>query len=346
MHPWIKASGAAQCTLCGMNLVLSGESDRTTSQNTKQALVLGKDSIRAVGLQTATVKKQPLVRTLRVAGIIGEDETRHSVLCAPVEGRIDGLGLNCDGDQVHILQPVASIFSRTLLDAAADYNRALKTGGAELEAATQRLQRCGLTWEQIHSIPGRQPDDSHFGILSRVAGDVVKSYVSEGQYVKEGDKLFEIADLSRMWFMFTIYEQDLQAVRKGQPITISVPSLPGESFRGTISSITPNLDAATGSAQARVVLENKARHLRNNVFAEGLVETDAGAALAINRSAVLWPGKTPRVYVEITSGTYEPRAVRLGRTGDDSWEVLEGLEEGEMVVVSGNLLLDSEAQIK
>jgi Cu(I)/Ag(I) efflux system membrane fusion protein len=304
------------------------------------------EQLSAVGVQTVQVKKQPLVRNMHVAGMIGEDESRHGIITAPVEGRIDGLAMNCDGEQIHQRQPIANLFSRTLLDAADDYKRALKTGGADLEKARENLERLGLVSEQIATIPTRQPDDIHFGLIAQLSGTIVKSYVSEGQYVKAGEKLFETADLSRLWFVFNAYESDLPFIHKDQLVEVTTASLPGEKLKAKISFISPNLDETTHCAQVRVVLENREGRIKNKVFAEGLLETDAGEVLTVPRSAVLWPGSSPRVYVETTSNTYEQRAINLGRAGDTAWEVLDGLAEGERVVAAGNLLIDNQAQLE
>ncbi len=345
MHPWVKSDKPGQCTVCGMDLVPIYEGGETFDPSASDLVLLPPGSPSVVGVQTAEVKKQRLVRTLRVAGMIGEDESRHGVICAPVEGRIDGLAMSCEGEKVTRRQPLATMFSRTLLSAANDYKLALPQGGAALEDAKRRLEQFGLVWEQIKAIPTRQPDDLYFGILAPLTGTILKSYVAEGQYVKEGDKLFEIADFTKMWFVFTAYEQDLPLIQVGQIVDIHTPSLPGQMLKARVSFISPNFNEATRSTKVRVVLENPERRIKNNTFAEGVIEIEVPDVLTVARTAVLWAGATPRVYVEKQSGVYEQRAVKLGRSGDEGWELLGGLSEGERVVTSGNMLIDGQAQI-
>ena len=345
MHPWVKSNRPGKCTVCGMELVPIYEGGRPVNTGVSDVVMLPEGSANAVGIQIAEVTRKKLVRTLRVAGMIGEDESRHGVISAPVEGRLDGLAMSCDGQQITRRQPLATIFSRTLLNAAHEYLAAVKQGGSEVDAAKMRLMRYGLVWEQIAAIPTRQEDDSYFGILAPLSGTIVKSYVSEGQYVKEGDKLFEIADFTRMWFMFTAYERDLPSIRVGQVVEVKTPSLPGETLKARVGFISPNLDEATRSARVRVVLENPERRIKNNTFAEGMLEADAPEVLAIPRTAVLWPGTQPRVYIEKEPSCYVRRMVKLGRAGDEDWEVLDGLKEGERVVRTGSLLVDSQAQL-
>ena len=345
MHPWVKSDKPGQCTVCGMDLVPVCEGGQNFDHAASAIIMLQPGSPNVIGVQTAEVKLQRLARTLRVAGMIGEDESRHGVISAPVEGRIDGLAMNHEGQPISRRQPIATIFSRTLLGAANDYKLALGQGGPAVEQARQRLEQYGLVTEQINAIPQRQPDDFYFGILAPLSGTIVKSYVNEGQYVKEGERLFEIADFTRMWCMFTVYEQDLPLIRERQIVTVRVPTLPGEEMKARVGFISPNLNDVTRSAHIRVVLENPERRLKNKTFAEGIIELEAPEVLAIPRSAVLWAGDAPRVYLEMAPGSYEMHNVKLGRAGDALWEVLDGLKEGERVVLSGNMLIDGQAQL-
>ena len=196
MHPWVKSDKPGQCTVCGMDLVPVYEGGASFDNAAADIVLLPPGSPNVVGVQTAEVKMLPLVRTLRIAGMIGEDESRHGIISAPVEGRIDGLAMNHEGQQITKRQPLATIFSRTLLNAAGDYKLALAQGEEAALPAKRRLEQFGLVWEQIKAIPARQPDDNYFGILAPMTGTIVKTYVAEGQYVREGDRLFEVADFT------------------------------------------------------------------------------------------------------------------------------------------------------
>jgi len=344
MHPWIGSGKPAECTACGMDLVQTGQAG--TNQARSDLVLLPLESVQVLGVQTVVVKKQPLLRTLRVAGIIGEDESRHAVISAPVEGRIEGLAMSTEGGELRRRQPMLDIFSLPLLGAVNDYKIALEKN--ELHAVTnaqRRLEQFGLVWEQIKSIPKRQPGDTSFGLLAPRSGTILKCRVTEGQYVKEGDPLFEIADFTTMWFTFPVYEQDQPLIQLGQVVEIQTPSLPGRTVKARVTFISPNLDAQTHAATVRVLLEHPELKLKNLSQAQGRVALDAPEVLAVPRRAILWPGNTPRVYVETAPGTYEPRPVKLGRAGDEAYELLEGVTEGERVVTSGQLLVDGQAQL-
>ncbi|WP_395752285.1 efflux RND transporter periplasmic adaptor subunit [Prosthecobacter sp.] len=345
MHPWVKSEQPGQCTVCGMALVPVYEGGAGFDNAVSDIVMLPPGSPNVVGVRTAEAKVLPLTRTLRISGMIGEDESRHGIISAPVEGRIDGLSMNHEGQQVTRRQPLATIFSRTLLKAADAYKAMLPQGEQAAEPIKRTLEQYGLVWEQIKTIPQRQPGDIYFGVLSPLSGVIVKSYVHEGQQVKEGERLFEIADFTRMWFTAMVAEQDLPFLKVGQITKLNATSLPGETMTARISFISPNMDGMSRSAMVRVVLENPERRIKNNSFAQGVVEIEAPEVLAVPRSAVLWPGNEPRVYVVKEAGSYQQRRVKLGRIGDSHYEVLDGLKAGEQVVVSGGMLIDSQAQL-
>jgi len=355
MHPWIKSDQPGNCTICGMKLVPVFEGEIPAGDGS--SVKLGTQSIDVIGVESATVTRQPLRRTIRVAGSIEDDDTAHRRLSAYVEGRIDKLFVNYVGAEVTAGQPLAAIYSRDLLVARSEFAEAQKrTPSPEresiLNASRQKLRRMGLTPDQIEKLSGTTGDT--IDIVAPISGTILERKVYPGQYVKEGDVLFEIGDFSRMWFVFDAYERDLAWIRVGQSVEIKTPSVPGKTFTAPIAFIDPNLLMESRSAKVRVVLENphagtggdhSRRELLHKLFADGRIEVETEPVLTVARSAVLAPGGTSLVYVLKGEREYEPRHVTLGRVGDEVWEILAGLEEGERVVTTGNLLIDAQAQL-
>jgi membrane fusion protein, copper/silver efflux system len=208
MHPWIKSDKPGRCTICGMELtpIYPGEKslDTTSGEN---IVTLSQSQIQVVGVQTVKAKSQTLIRTLKVAGMIDDDERRHRILSAYVDGRVDKLFANHHGAEVTAGEPLANIYSPELLQAEREYRQL--TGELKRNTAL-RLKQMGLTDEQIQAIPDKSPTALTTEILAPLSGTVVEHDVYEGQYVKTGDKLFAIADFSIMWFQFQAYEQDLR----------------------------------------------------------------------------------------------------------------------------------------
>ncbi|MCE9608727.1 MAG: efflux RND transporter periplasmic adaptor subunit [Chthoniobacter sp.] len=356
MHPWIKSDRPGNCTICGMKLVPVFEGDAVPDETAGPVVKLSAQTVATIQVETTLIARQPLRRLIRVAGRIDDDDSAHRRLSAYVEGRIDKLFVNSIGAEVVAGQPLASLFSRELLVARSEYNLAAqRPASPERESALagsrQKLRRFGLTAEQIEKLPGQTGDT--FDIVAPITGTVVERKVYEGQYVKEGEVLFEIADFSKMWFVFDAYERDLAWIRVGQTVEVTTPSVPGKVFTAPVAFIDPNLAMETRTAKVRVILDNPLladpgkhrRELLHKIFADGRIRVDTEPVLTVPRSAVLSPSGEPVVYVAKGVRGYEPRRITLGRAGDDFWEVLAGLQEGERVVTTGNLLVDAQAQL-
>lgn len=360
MHPWIRSDQPGDCTICGMKLVAVyagsvGKNGGDGSESDGVVRLSGR-TLKTMEVETSVIGKRPLERLIRVAGRVEDDDSAHRRISAYVEGRIDKLFVNYVGAEVSAGEPLASIFSRELLVARGEYLQALERKGllekeSSIAGSRQKLRRFGLTLGQIEKMPGQSGDT--FDLVSPISGTVVERKVYEGQYVKEGDGLFEIADFSKMWFVFDLYERDLGWIRVGQEVEVTTPSVPGKVYRAPIAFIDPNLAMETRAAKVRVILDNpivddpgKHRHeLLHKVFAEGRIRVKTEEVLAVPRGAVLSPGGEAVVYLRIGEGEYEVRRVILGRVSDAFWEVLGGLKEGDEVVTTGNLLIDGQAQL-
>jgi Cu(I)/Ag(I) efflux system membrane fusion protein len=356
MHPWIKSDKPGKCTICGMDLVPVYEGDK--GYDTAAGTVsLGSNTINVLNVRTAPVRRAPLQRTLRFAGTIDDNDSRHRVLSAYVDGRVDRLFVNFVGAEVAEGQPLATFYSPILLAAEREYTvlqRQADPAQADLlAAAAQRLRQFGLNDRQIAALADKPLTNIHTELLAPLTGTVTMRGVYEGQYVKEGDKLFEVADFSTMWFVFDAYERDFAWLRLGQKVKVSAVSVPGRVFEAAVAFIDPNLNPMTRSARVRAELPNpvvemdgqRQRELLHKIFAEATVNVELPATLVLPRSAVLSPGGNPVVYLDRGGGAYEQRPVKLGRVADADWEVLDGVREGDNVVVNGNLLIDAQAQL-
>ena len=351
MHPWIKSDKPGNCTICGMKLVPVYEGDKGFTAS-EDGVTLSSNVINVINVATEEVKKGPLVRTMRVAGMIDGDDRRHRIISAYVGGRIEKLAVNYIGAHVKGGEPLAVLYSPALLTAEREYAALAEKGQTAdgkrwLDSAAQRLRRMGLTDAQIEKVPTKTGDNTE--IPAPISGTVISRYVYEGQYVNEGDKLFEIADLSKMWFLFDAYERDLPWLEEGQEVEVTTPANPQKVYRSRIAFIDPHLNEMSRSAKVRVELDNPLvgdRHeLYHRTYAEGRVKLEQAEATLIPRSAVLNPGGKPVAYVDAGGGRYGRREVKLGREGDEYWEVLDGVKEGERIVSNGNLLIDAQAQL-
>lgn len=372
MHPWIKSDQPGRCTICGMDLVpvydeteaasassaMMSDTQAMPDNNSTAAvatdpglLKLSANSVRVAGIRAEPVRRGVLTKTLEVAGNVDDDETRHRFISAFSSGRVEKLYVRYVGAEVTAGQPLATFYAPEVQVAQGELLLAMKTGGVNANGAREKLRRLGLSDAQIAALEKRGSADRDVEILAPLGGSVIERNVYEGQWVNYGDKLFTLADFSVMWFQFDAYERDLPWLKVGQSVAVTTDAVPGRVFNAKITFIDPNLNETTRSTKVRVEISNADRALAHRVYARGRVavsgDDDNGAAdtLLVPRTAVLQAGERAVAYVEREPGQYEPRVVKLGRTGDRDFEVLAGLHEGERVVTAGNLLLDAQAQL-
>ena len=349
MHPWITSDRPGKCTICGMDLVpvYEGEAGFSTDGS---VVTLTPASASVIGVQTAEARTSSLQRTLRVTGVLDDDETKHRVVVARAPGRIEQLHVNQVGAEVAAGEALATIYSPEILSAQRTYIERIKAGpsgftASEQASARERLLILGLTEEVVKRVETtRTPQDS-VTLYAPFAGTIIERKAYPGQYVETDTPLFELGDLSTLWFIFDAYEADLAWLRVGQVVDVSTPSRPGEVFTAPITFIDPNLNETTRTARVRVVLDNTSRQLLHRQTATGRVQVMSSEALLIPRSAVLHTRSEPIVYVDKGGGAYEPRTVKTGRAGDSDIEIISGLRAGERVVTQGALLLDGQAQL-
>lgn len=355
MHPWIRSEKAGdKCTICGMALVAL-PAGRETGAADPGLVTLSPAAASVVGVRSVEARRGSLVRTLRVSGVIDDDDTRHRVLGARVPGRVEKLFVNYVGAEVRAGEPLATFYSPEMLTAQRQYVERVRAGAiafsaSERAAARERLLELGLTEEEIDILEHTLEPTAMVTVRSPMSGTVVARYVYEGQELNKDQseketRLFEIGDFSTMWFVFDVYEPDLAWVRPGQEVEIATASLGGRTESAPITFVDPTLDAMTRTARARVVLANSDHRFFHRQTATGQVRLEIPDVLTVPRTAVLQHGAEPIVFLEQGDRSYLARRVKPGRVGDADVEILAGLQVGDRVVVQGGLLLDGQAQL-
>ncbi|MDR0994909.1 MAG: efflux RND transporter periplasmic adaptor subunit, partial [Tannerella sp.] len=225
------------------------------------------------------------------------------------------------------------------------------TQPALLRAAREKLRQWKLSDSQIDRLEagGDLPD---VDIRADASGVVTQRKVAQGDYVKPGSPLFDLADLSSVWVVFDAYEQDLPFLKKGETVNYQLESLPGKTFSGKIVFIDPLLDPATRTAKLRVESRNPGMQLKPGMYAEATVKAtlpNAAEQVLVPRTAVLWTGKRSLVYVKQDASAalaFLPREVELGPQMGEDYVILAGLRPGEEVVTRGAFAVDASAQLE
>ena len=333
MHPWVKSDKPAKCSICCMDLTPIFEGDAGVAVS-GDMVKLSPNGVSVLNVQVAEVKRQTLRRTLRVAGTLDVDETRRAIVSAPALSRVIVLNVPYVGAEVSKGQPLLTLSG---LDLAQKWYY--------LRAATQAR-------------PGTGPDSALNGdaftapLTAPISGTVVERLISLGETVEEGRRLLTIVDPSVLWFRFDVYEHQLPWCELGQTIAVTTPAVPGKVFPAVVDFIEPTVGETARTVKVRADIRNPRvvinghtqRLLRFDMYAEGRLIAEIPDVLAVPRSAILCPGGVNYAYLAKGDGAYEMRRVRLGRQGDELVEVTGGLEEGDRVATTGNVLIDAQAQ--
>ena len=335
--------------------------DTASSPDSASSLQLTDHEQKAIGVETVEVKRQTIQKEITAPGKVTEPETGIETISARIGGRIDKLLINITGETVTRGQAVALIYSPQVFTAGEEYRLALDNrqrlssskepqaihDADELVRASQRrLELWGLTAQQIEEIASSPDKSVQIATHSTVAGIVTKRNVAEGQYVKEGDVLFELADLGTLWVQADIFESDIPLVQTGQKVKITAPTLAGGSLQGTINFLQPSVDPQSRTMTARIQVPNPRMRLRPGMFVQVAMKTAIGNdVVAVPRSAVLDTGKEKIVYVAKGNGVFEKRPVEGTIAGEDYYAITRGVSAGEKVVTHGNFLIDSQTRL-
>lgn len=324
------------------------------------SIQLTDDEQKAISVETVEVKRQSITSQTLVSGRVEEPETGMTTISARAGGRIDKLFLNVTGESVSRGQEVALIFSPEIVAGIEEYKlaldnrrrltdskepRAIADADELIRASRRRLELRGLTSQQIDDYLAAPENTVHITIYSPTAGVIAKRNVTEGQYVNEGDVLYNVVDLRSVWIQADIPEANIPFIRRGQTAQINGPSLPGGGLRGVVSFLQPSIDPQKRTMTARIQVENPQMRLLPGMFVQVSFDAPVGNAVAVPRSAVLETGLAKVVYVAKEAGIFEKRSVEASLVGDEYYGVTKGVSPGERVVTKGNFLIDSQTRL-
>ena len=314
-----------------------------------------------IGVRTTVVTRAPVTRTLKTTGRVTVDERRLHHIHSKVDGWIETLGVNATGEPVRKGQPLLRLYSPELLATQQEFLLALKArrdlheedsgdslkrADELLESSRRRLLLFDMTSGQIQELEKTGQPMQMVTMYSPLTGIVMQRNVTHGEKIDPSMSLLDVADLSVVWVMASVYEYELPFVRVGQKARMTLSYLPGKTYEGRVSLVYPVLDALSRTVQVRVEIPNPRMELKPEMYADVELQSNLGERLTVPESAVLSSGSRDIVFLDRGDGYFDPREVKLGLRLPDSVEILDGLREGESVVTSANFLVDSESKLK
>ena len=318
--------------------------------------------IQRLGVRTEPAVARQLTRTVRALGTVQADERKLYTITTKFEGYIEKLHVNATGQPVKRGEPLMEVYSPELVAAQQEYLLALqamkavegagediRTSSRQLaDAALQRLRYWDISDDQLRRLRRDGKFARTLTVRSPANGLVLEKTAVEGMRFMPGEPLYQIADLSTVWLTAEVFEQDLSTVHEGQSAKVTLAAYPGIEFTGKVAFIYPTVSRDTRTAKVRIEMANLDGRLKTDMYAtvEIAAPLTADAVVAVPESAVLNSGMRQAVLIDRGEGRFEPREVTLGARADGYYQILNGVQPDEKVVVGANFLIDAESNLR
>lgn len=352
MHPQIRQNEPGECPICGMDLI---PLEKNSSNNDPLVLQMTEAAVKMSSIETSIIGEASgqSNKTIRLSGKVQADERLASSQVAHVPGRIEKLYVTFTGEQVRKGQKLADIYSPDLVTAQRELLEALKIQSVNpglLEAARNKLRFWKIGATTIQSIEETGNIQEIFSTYAQESGIVTNRRVAVGDYLKQGEPLFDLMNLSKVWVLFDAYEEDLANVKVGSRIEFTAAAIPNKIFKTRITFIDPIINPSTRVTALRTEVSNASGLLKPEMFVNGIVQNKmvTKSQLTVPRSAVLWTGTRSVVYVKVPDmeiPSFKFKEVELGDVVGDNYQIINGLAAGEEVVTYGSFTIDAAAQL-
>ena len=303
--------------------------------------------INNLGVRTAKVELDILQRTIKTVGYVQYNENNLLHVHPRVEGWIEKLYIKAAGERANKGEPLYALYSPELVNAQEEYLLATRRNNQELTlAAESRLLALQMPKEILRQLKSNQVVQQTIVFNAPQSGVIDNLAIREGFYVKPGTTLMSIGALDDVWVKAEVFERQAAQVKIGQLVTMNLGFLPGKTWRGQVDYVYPTLDAQMRTLRVRLRFDNVDMLLKPNMFAQVIIHADSEEqTLIVPKEAVIRTGTQNRVVLVMGEGQYKSVAVNLGQVTNKFAQILDGVKEGEQIVVSAQFLLDSESSI-
>jgi Cu(I)/Ag(I) efflux system membrane fusion protein len=354
MHPQIMQPEAGDCPICGMDLIPAETSAEGLTAN---EIKMTENAVALANIETIIVGRKDIsdeYGLISLSGKITVNDENNSVQASYFDGRLERLNVAYNGQKVNRGQLLATIYAPNLVAAQQELITAAslkETQPSLYKAVRNKLKLWKLSESQINSIELTGKVKTNFPIYATVSGTVTMVMAAEGDYLKQGQPILKVSNLSSVWAEFDAYENQIPQFKKGQKVIVVTNAYPNKEFDAVISFINPVLNNSTRTVTIRATLANKVNLFKPGMFITGKIkglEQVNQESLNIPASAVLWTGTRSLVYIKTNPNEpiFEMREITLGVRNGDNYEILDGLENGEEIVTNGTFTVDAVAQLQ
>jgi len=361
MHPQIIQDYFGTCPICGMDLVVLEGNQSLMSPGPEGLVTVQIDTQRQqlIGLRTVVAEEMSLNGEIHAPARVVTPEPRQYQVTVKTSGYVEKLYADFVGRPIEKGELLFELYSPEFLTAQREYSVAVSTQknapdpsrwNELINAARRRLEYLDAPHSLLKALENGAEPVRCLQVFAPSGGLITTRNIVQGSYVNSSDVVLEIADLSRVWVLADLYEQDVSRVRVGSAAVLELPALNGigalKKLQGHVVFIDPIVDAKTRTLKARLEFANPSGLLRPEMLGQVVFATEERPVLSIPLDAVLDSGNRKIVFVDVTKGHFEPREIEVGRSGGGRIEVLDGLEKGEAVVTRAAFLVDSESRLQ
>ena len=307
--------------------------------------------IQRTGTKSEPAAMRVIRAAIRVPGTVQLDERRISVISMRSESWVQKVMNVTTGTKVAKGQTLMEIYSPAVASASAEYistisSKVIGGEGPLARGSRQRLMNLDVPEAAIVAMEKTRVAPIAVDWVAPRDGIVIERKAIEGMRAQPGDVLFRVADPSVVWAMVDVAERDLGALVVGQPAVVKARGFANREFAGKIDVIYPQVNKETRTARVRIELPNPDIALLPDMYVDAEINTgNPEPVLAIPETAVLDTGSRQAVFIDKGNGRFEPRDIKIGARGDGYVEVIDGVSNGEAVVVSANFLIDAESNL-
>jgi len=304
--------------------------------------------VNNLGVRTSAAESSSLPRRIETVGYVGYDEETLQHVHTRVEGWIETLATKATGDKVAEGQLLFELYSPTLVNAQQEYLAALASSNTLLRSASKdRLIALGVTQSEISRLEKERTPMQRVRVYAESDGVIAHLGVREGIFVTPATDIMSVARLDRVWVLAEVFERQAAWVEPGQQAEVELDYLPGKRWQGTVDYVYPELDATTRTLKVRIRFDNEGEALRPNMFARvTLLGSDTEAVVHVPREALIRGGNVDRVVLALGEGRFRSQVVETGIESGDRVAIRSGLAAGDLIVTSGQFLIDSESDIE
>ena len=333
-------------SLMGMDLVPVYDTADDDMGNGLPRITINASTAQNMGVRIEKAKIMELSRTIKTIGSVTYNEDKLHHVHARANGWVEKVYTNSLGAPVEKGKALLEFYSPDILAAQKDLVISNRAGSSLGKASRTRLRDLNVPKSVIDRVSKTGKSQNHIPIIANHSGVVIKIGIKNGMYITPGTEIYTIADLSSVWIIVDVFEHQLTWVKVGNKAEIQVQGVPGKTWEGNVDYIYPELNPKTRTLKVRLTIDTPKQLLKPNMFADVTLFTSHKTVLTVPSESIIFYENSPRLVKVVAKNKYQPIEIKIGMKSNGQVEILEGIEDGDEILVSGQFMIDSESNLQ